>query len=53
MCAVGAHNKEHIPMPDDTSSGGGITLPISSYKESLVSLGQTINFIDNWLQCSE
>ena len=37
----------------DGSSGGGRLLKISSSKEELKSLGQTINFIDNWLHFSE
>ena len=40
-------------MPDDTSRGGDIPMPCMSYKEARISLGQTINFIDNWLQCFE
>ena len=51
MCAVDVYDKEHVPMPDDVSSGVGRPMPITSPKEALFSLGQTINFIDNWLQC--
>ena len=53
MCAVDVYDKEHVPMPDDVSSGVGRPMPITSPKEALFSLGQTINFIDNWLQCFE
>ena len=37
-------------MTDNESIGGGRPLPISSYKEALISLGHTINFIDDWPQ---
>ena len=40
-------------MPDDTCSGGGRPFPISQSNESLISIGKTINFIDNWLQLFE
>ena len=40
-------------MPDDESSGGGIKIPSMSSKDALFSLGRTINFIDNWIQCFE
>ena len=53
MCAVDAYSKEHIPIPDYASSGGDVPIPSTSSKESLISLGQKINFIDNWLQCFE
>ena len=45
-----AYDKEHVPMPDDEISGGGRPIPSTPYRESLFSLGQTINFIDNCLQ---
>ena len=53
MCAVYKYDNENAPMPDDTSSGSVRPMPIASYKVSLISLGQTINFIDNWLKCFE
>ena len=53
MCAFNAYEKEHIPTPDDGISGGGRPLTISSFKKALISLGQTINFIDNWIQLFE
>ena len=37
-------------MPDDASIGGGRSIPITSSKGALISISQTINFIDNWLQ---
>ena len=37
-------------MTDNVISGGDIPLPILSYKYALISLGQTIKFIDNWIQ---
>ena len=27
MCAVSAYGKEHVSMPDDSSSGGGRPIP--------------------------
>ena len=36
-------------MPDDESSGGGISIPIISLKK-LYLLDHTINFLDNWIQ---
>ena len=53
MCAVYKYDNENAPMPDDTSSGSVRPMPIASYKVSLISLGQTINFIDNWIQWFE
>ena len=50
MCSVDAYDKEHISIPDDVSSDGGRPMPSKSSKESLLSLGHTMNFIDNWLQ---
>ena len=40
-------------MHNDASSGGGRPFQISSYKGALISLGQTINFIENMLQWFE
>ena len=51
VCAVDAYNKVHVPVPDNANSGGGRPFTISSYKGELISLGQTINLIDNWIQC--
>ena len=50
VCDFDAYNKQHIPMPEYASSGDGIPLSIFSYKETRISLGRTINFIDNWIQ---
>ena len=50
MCGVAAYNKENVPITEDENSGGGIPLPIASSKESLISLGRTINVICNWIQ---
>ena len=44
MCAIYAYGKEHIPIMDNGSSGDGRLLTISSSKEALIPLGQTINF---------
>ena len=40
-------------MPDDESIVGGIQIPSKSSKESIFSLGHTINFIENLIQCFE
>ena len=53
MCAVDAYDKEHVPMPDYASSGGGRLMLSTSYKEALYSLGQKTNLIDNWIQWFE
>ena len=50
MYYVYAYGKEHAPIPDYASSGNVITMPINPFKGEIISLGQTINFIDNWLQ---
>ena len=39
MCDGDAYDKEHIPIPDNGSSGGSILFPISSSKEVLIFLG--------------
>ena len=40
------------PLGTENASGGGVRpLTSTSYKDKLESLGHTINFIDNWLQC--
>ena len=51
MCSVYAYGKDHVPMTSDASSGGGRSMPSTSSKKALYSLGHTINFLDNWLQC--
>ena len=53
MCGVDFYNKYNIPMHDYGSSGGGRQFPVYSSKEAFISLGQTIKFIDIWLQCFE
>ena len=53
MCAVDAYDKDHVPIRYDASSGGGRPMPITSSKESLISIGHKINFIYNWLQLFE
>ena len=47
---VGSYDKEPVSMTDDASSGYGIPMPIAPSKESIFSLGKTINFIGNWIQ---
>ena len=36
---------EHKPVNDETSSGGGIRLPLNSIEEVLKLFGLTLNFI--------
>ena len=50
MCSVDTYDKEHVPIPSDASSKGGIPMPIMSSKKAIYSLGHTINFIDNWIK---
>ena len=50
MCAVGAYNKHIVPIPDYESSVNGGPMPSTSSKEALISLVQTIKFIDNWIK---
>ena len=45
--------KDNIPMTEDDSTNIVRPLPISSSKESFLSLGHTINFIDIWIKCFE
>ena len=51
MFDIDAYYKEHLPIHGDVSSGCVIPMPISSYKGALISLGHTIKFIGNWIQC--
>ena len=53
MYSVDAYYKEHVTIPDYSSSGGVIPMPSMSSKQSLLSFGHTINFIGNWPQCFE
>ena len=53
MCDFYNYSKEHVSMPDDASSGGGIPITSMSYNKTLLSLVHTINSIDNWFQCFE
>ena len=50
MCSIDTYYKEHVPIPIDASSKGGIPMPIMSSKKAIYSLGHTINFIDNWIK---
>ena len=50
MCSFDAYDKENVTITSDASSGDGITMPSTSSKESIYSLGHTIYFIENWLQ---
>ena len=40
-------------MPEYASSGSGRPIPSKIYKEAILSLAHTINFIDNCIQCFE
>ena len=53
MCAADVYAKYHVTILDNSSSSGGIPMPSASSKGELFSLGQTFNFIDNWIQCFE
>ena len=50
MCAVDTYKTDNILIPDDSSSGGGRPMPITTSKGSLILLDKTINVIDNWIQ---
>ena len=50
MCSFDAHEKKHPSSFGGGSSGGGYVLPSNSTTEALVSLSETINFTDCWLQ---
>ena len=47
MCSANVYDKEHVTMPDDASSGGGLPMTSTSSKEALFSLVLNIKFIDN------
>ena len=53
MHFVDAYEKEHVPIPGDASSGFVRPMSRTSYKEALLSLGQSMKFIDNCIQCFE
>ena len=53
MCSIDAYGKGRVSSTDGAISGGRRPIPSTSYKESILSLGQTINFINNGLQCFE
>ena len=50
MCASYAYEKYHLSIPHGASSGGGIPMLSKLSKESRLSLGETINFIDHLIQ---
>ena len=47
MCSVDAFDKQYVSITYDTIIVGGRPIPIASSKEALLSLGHTINFIEN------
>ena len=53
MCYVDVYDKEHVPISDDASIGGGRTIPSTYSKKALFSLVHTINFLYNCIQCFE
>ena len=53
MCASYAYEKYHLSIPYGASSGGGIPMLSKLSKESRLSLGETINFIDHLIQWFE
>ena len=50
ICSIEAHDRDNPTVNDDSSSGGGIPLTPNLTKSALVSLGITLNFIENWLK---
>ena len=53
MCCVDSNDRTNPSGPYYASSGDDRPLPYTSCIDSRESLGHTINFIDNWLQCFE
>ena len=51
MCAVDSYFTIHPPSLEDASSANVIPFPSKLSIDALESLGHTINFIKNWLQC--
>ena len=50
MCSIKVYEKLHQLYSDSASSGGSIPLPDGSTKYISVSLGNTLNFIESWIQ---
>ena len=50
MCYIEAYYILHPTGYDDSSSGGFIPLTYGSTTHELLSLGNTLNSIDSWLQ---
>ena len=50
MCSVDAQDKDNVPIPSDTSSGGARQIKIKSSKKALYSLGHIIKLLYNWIQ---
>ena len=53
MCSIDAHDKQKPSSIGDGRRGGGNNLPLNSITEALVSLSETINFIDFWINYPE
>ena len=50
MCYIIAHDKQQPFYDDEESSIGGIPIPENATTEALEALGDTLNFIDCWLE---
>ena len=53
MCAFHAWDNKYASITDYASSDDEIPMTSKSFIEENFSLGQTITFIENWLQCFE
>ena len=53
MCSIETYEKLHPTYNGDANSGGNRPLPYGSTLDTLKSLGDTLNFIDFWLQSFE
>ena len=51
MCAVDSYFTVHRPSLEVSISCNAIPFPSTLSRDALESLGHTINFIHNWLQC--
>ena len=53
MFDINSYDRAHTSGPDNVSSVSVINFPFTSYIHWLKSISQTINFIDNRIQCFE
>ena len=49
MYSIEAHERNHKYVNDEASSSGGRPLKLNPIKDSLISFGLTLNFIESWL----